>query len=531
MMKFVVFSFAVLALAAGCSRPLNLKACANHDGGGCPEGTMCVTGPGWSGCVPVDAESSDTTPAVDAAVPADVAQVPDVSPAPDVAMAPDAALDMTPLVPDAPSDRPAPPVDGACTPSCSGKSCGDTDGCGGHCTVQTCAGGQRCVAGNCQCDSTSCASGCCSGNQCFTGTADQQCGIGGGLCNVCSSSTQTCSSHACIACGAPGQPCCAGNTCQAGLAVCRSGICAASNVWAVGNGPGPGRSAGIARWDGSTWKFDVLAGVKYLQALWGFDASRVLAVGQLSTGSPAVAELTGATWQLIDNQISGNDLFAIWGSDPSNIWAVGGGFGSGYVTLGTGTAWAMSSQLVGAYEFNGVFGVASNDVWAVSTNGIWHYDGHMWSGPTVPSGAGSFGTVWAAASNDVWAGGLDDTLTTGVVSHWNGTTWGKAITIGHDVVKLWGTSGKDIWLVGSNASSVGVVNHYDGSQWSKDMEVSGTNGLTAVWSSSPTDVWVGGDCGGSISSGCAAHGNGSTWEQPIAVGSATSVSGLWGVAR
>jgi hypothetical protein len=36
-----------------------------------------------------------------------------------------------------------------CAPQCAGKSCGDSDGCGGTC--QGCEGGQQCVQGQCKC--------------------------------------------------------------------------------------------------------------------------------------------------------------------------------------------------------------------------------------------------------------------------------------------------------------------------------------------------------------------------------------------
>ncbi len=38
----------------------------------------------------------------------------------------------------------------ACTPDCTGKSCGAPDGCGGTCTAQTCQSDETCVDGKCQ---------------------------------------------------------------------------------------------------------------------------------------------------------------------------------------------------------------------------------------------------------------------------------------------------------------------------------------------------------------------------------------------
>ncbi|MDP3503382.1 MAG: hypothetical protein Q8S33_23810 [Myxococcales bacterium] len=47
-----------------------------------------------------------------------------------------------------------------------------------------CGSGQRCEAGTCVCDPTSCP-GCCNGNTCSAGTSRQQCGVDGGVCVFC----------------------------------------------------------------------------------------------------------------------------------------------------------------------------------------------------------------------------------------------------------------------------------------------------------------------------------------------------------
>ncbi len=100
-----------------------------------------------------------------------------------------------------------------CTPSCTGKACGDNDGCSSVCTTGACGTGQRCVAGACGCDTTSC-SGCCDGKICQTGSQDNACGKGGTACTVCKAGT-ACGTGDCGTCGGSGQACCAGNQCGA----------------------------------------------------------------------------------------------------------------------------------------------------------------------------------------------------------------------------------------------------------------------------------------------------------------------------
>ena len=50
----------------------------------------------------------------------------------------------------------------------------------------TCEEGQRCVAGACVCDATSCPTGCCAEASCRQGDSREACGQSGEACQVCS---------------------------------------------------------------------------------------------------------------------------------------------------------------------------------------------------------------------------------------------------------------------------------------------------------------------------------------------------------
>src|SRR4029077_1349135 len=106
-------------------------------------------------------------------------------------------------------------------PSCAGKACGESDGCGGVCNSGACGTGQRCVIGVGTCDPTSCA-GCCAGSICKDGNADGECGHGGTVCATCPSGV-ACGTGTCGTCGGKGQACC-GGACAAPL-VCNGGTC------------------------------------------------------------------------------------------------------------------------------------------------------------------------------------------------------------------------------------------------------------------------------------------------------------------
>jgi hypothetical protein len=86
---------------------------------------------------------------------------------------------------------------GACTPRCSGKACGESDGCSAVCSEGPCGDGLRCVAGTCVCDATSCAGGCCARGSCQAGNAANACGAGGATCQSCGAD-QTCEDRRCV---------------------------------------------------------------------------------------------------------------------------------------------------------------------------------------------------------------------------------------------------------------------------------------------------------------------------------------------
>lgn len=82
-------------------------------------------------------------------------------------------------------------VNATCTPQCSGKSCGDSDACGGKCIVQSCGTGQTCNSAG-QCESTSCIPKTCAELGRVCGSVNNGCG-GTLNCGACATG-QACNS-------------------------------------------------------------------------------------------------------------------------------------------------------------------------------------------------------------------------------------------------------------------------------------------------------------------------------------------------
>jgi hypothetical protein len=143
-------------------------------------------------------------------------------------------------------------------------------------------------------------------------------------------------------------------------------------------------------------------------AIAGSASSDVYAVGR----SCAVFHSTGSAWASVDAGQCG-DLYGVWASDPSHVFAVG----SKGVVQYDGTQW-LSPIDVGVTLY-AVWGTGPSDIWAVGDGGtIVHFDGTGWTKVESHTGWPLY-TVWGTAQNDVFAGGLLGTLL-----HFDGVAWG-----------------------------------------------------------------------------------------------------------
>ncbi|HEU4559640.1 MAG TPA: hypothetical protein VFS20_17440, partial [Longimicrobium sp.] len=157
--------------------------------------------------------------------------------------------------------------------------------------------------------------------------------------------------------------------------------------------------------------------------------------------SGAVLHYDGNYWRAMDAGGCGceSELFAVWGSDGTNVWAVGG-FGS--VAHWTGGQWnEVEIPGVGEEDLYAIWGSSAGNVWTVGMNGtIAHYDGVDWSTQAVDGFADGLYGVWGSGPNDVWAVG-----DAGTILHHDGAEWSVATTLPVIAfVSVWGTGPNDV---------------------------------------------------------------------------------------
>lgn len=118
-------------------------------------------------------------------------------------------------------------------------------------------------------------------------------------------------------------------------------------------------------------------------------------------------------------------VFGLWGSSPTDMWAVGGASdaGGGFAWRLDGDEWVDEPSLPAEVENTGalwkVHGVGVSDVWLVGSNGLsFHWDGSALTAGDTGVGSSLF-TVFGNAERFAAVGGL----VSGIIVENDGTGW------------------------------------------------------------------------------------------------------------
>jgi hypothetical protein len=205
-------------------------------------------------------------------------------------------------------------------------------------------------------------------------------------------------------------------------------------------------------------------------------------------GPDALLHYNGSAWSAMSSGTS-NQLHGVWGSSPSDVFAVGSG---GTILHYNGSGW---STMIGANSnlLWDIWGSSSSDVFAVGNYGtILHYNGSTWSA-MVGADSNNLWDIWGSSPSDVFAVGSYGVI--GGILHYNGSAWSTMRSGFESLAGVWGSSSSNIFVVGNNGG-YGIILHYNGSGWST--MISGTsNALHDIWGSSSSDIFTVGS-GGTI---------------------------------
>lgn len=195
----------------------------------------------------------------------------------------------------------------------------------------------------------------------------------------------------------------------------------ASDVWAVGGDPGDGLGPMVLHYDGESWSRLETGHTGDLWWTFGF------AGGPLFMGGAGGAILRYEAGELTPMTTPGTDtVFGIWGSSPTEMWAVGGASGGSQGAFAwrlEGDEWVVAPGFPAELADRGaiwkVYGRGTDDVWLVGTAGlVLHWDGTSFSTGNTGGGESLF-TVHANGDRFVAVGGFG----TGIVLEHDGTDW------------------------------------------------------------------------------------------------------------
>jgi hypothetical protein len=209
---------------------------------------------------------------------------------------------------------------------------------------------------------------------------------------------------------------------------------APNDAWAVGEWGSGSAPPLLLHWDGVKWQRRLVprdARHARLLDIVAISANDVLAVGDTAGGFLRTLRYNGSTWLVGGPPAEGPrpELLAVAATAPSDVWAVGHGFGPFFGHF-DGAFWhSFSSPRTFGREV-GVAATSPTDAWGVGStklgSAIDHWNGTSWK-VVLRTTRGPLLSVAASAPTDVWAVGSGRSQSGPAAAHWNGTTWSQTV--------------------------------------------------------------------------------------------------------
>lgn len=187
-------------------------------------------------------------------------------------------------------------------------------------------------------------------------------------------------------------------------------------------------------------------------------------------------------------------LFNIWGTDDSNVYAVGkktaiaGRQAGGVILHYDGKSWSeVFSDEILTSSFHAIFGFAEDDIFVTGVEGMLiHYDGEQWT-VVEPSLKGFPYWLW-----DLWGPTTDDLIAVGFgdqpVFHYDGSEWNPILFNDSNIISdSWGYSSSNFYVLTNDS-----IHHFEGDGWEKITPsfLPSKSGFSYLWGSPGGDLIV-----------------------------------------
>ena len=302
-----------------------------------------------------------------------------------------------------------------------------------------------------------------------------------------------------------------------------------------------GGTAGIARWNGSSWSALGTGPNGYVRALLTLPNGDLIAGGEFTFAGGvqcnSIARWNGSSWSAFGTGMATGSArvptvyalatFANGDIVAGGIFAAAGGVGANYIARWNGSSWSpLGSGMSGAgttratgvlalvrladdsLVAGGVFTTAGG----VGANNIAHWNGTSWSplGSGISASDPFVSAIATRSGSDIVAGGWFMTaggVSANGVARWDGSSWSPLATSSNAVYSLCELPGGDLVAGGSFATMGGVladsVARWNGTSWSAFG--TGMNGVVVALATLPDGSFV------ACSSNTVARRSGGSW--------------------
>lgn len=252
-----------------------------------------------------------------------------------------------------------------------------------------------------------------------------------------------------------------------------------------------GFDAGMPFDAGSPWQTQTIdAQARDLYGVWGSSATDVYAVGD----NGAAFHFDGTSWTSLNIGAGTQTLYSVWGSAADDVYALGINFGAGTSTIYRfdGTGWSPLGSYSTLFDLHGV---SRGDVYAVGPAGVIRHSIDGGAFDEVDSGTNiSLLKTWGRSANEVYAIGGQGGVPGLILRSTNGgTSWDvidAGTPISHSLTAIWG-DGTAIYV--SDLQSHGVLESIDGLTWSPGPTAFvDSAGVYSIWGSSTGNVYFAG---------------------------------------
>ncbi len=228
-----------------------------------------------------------------------------------------------------------------------------------------------------------------------------------------------------------------------------------------------------------------------LSAVWGSGPTDVYAVGTKGYACLILHTTGDGHWTEQSTGVNGG-LYTVWGSGPHDVYV--GGFGDTLLhSTGDGVWTRQTIPAVGPLQ---IWGTGAGDLYftyANSSGVVYHSTGNgTWSAMTIGDSSSILMTMWGPSASDVhFAGGDGTNAINAYIVHGpsnpTAETMPAADGTRHDLRRLWGSSGSDVYGVGD---AYAIFHSAGTGTWIAQAGPPGGGVFLDVWGSGSTDVYA-----------------------------------------